>query len=67
MDMIDIGDRFPGWDTCEPRSHSGAGHSIAHSVLEECTGLCESTQALTPHTAIWVNSPIRTVLRNLTH
>lgn len=45
--LIHIGARFLGWDTREP---SGAGQSIACSVLEECTGLCEYTQARTPHT-----------------
>lgn len=41
---------FQGGTHMSPGGHSGAARSIACSVLEECTGLCEYTQALTPHT-----------------
>lgn len=41
---------FWGGTDVSPGGHHGTGQSIACSVLEECTGLCEYTQARTLHT-----------------
>lgn len=48
--VIHIGAKFLGGTHVSPGGHSSAGQSIACSVLEECTGLCEYAQALTLHT-----------------